>query len=180
MRRFPNLPVEEDGRLNHPRLRDNFVERIFAYRRLRSLFAEGWTVGDLVAFHSREKFLVLAHGRPAYTELGRLVAGAKAREVTEVATEYERLFMTGLSKLATPAKHTNVLQHLAGHFKKLLDAEDRSELREVIERYRTGLVPLVVPITLLRHHVRRHGLVYLAQQTYLDPHPVELMLRNPV
>ena len=178
MDRFPNLPVEENGRLNDPALRENFIERIFAYRRVRALFGGRWKVGDLVAFHGREKLLVLAHDRPAYQELSRLVAGANQQPRAQVATNYERLFLTGLKKLATRGKQTNILQHIAGHFKKLLDSADHQELREVIESYQSGLVPLVVPVTLLRHHVRRHDMEYLAQQTYLDPHPSELMLRN--
>jgi uncharacterized protein YbgA (DUF1722 family)/uncharacterized protein YbbK (DUF523 family) len=178
MAHFPNLPVEEEGRLNDPRLRENFVERVFAYRRFRSLFSRRWTLADLVAFHTREKLLLLAHDRPAYQQLGRLVASAKGRDRGDVATEYERLFMNGLRKVATRGKQTNVLQHIAGHFKKILDENDRQELQEIIGSYRAGHVPLVVPVTLLRHHVRRHGLEYLAQQTYLDPHPAELMLRN--
>jgi len=180
MEALPNLPVEEDGRLNDPRLRENFVERVFAYRRLKDLFAGRWTVGALVGFHAREKMLLLAHDRVAYTELGRLVAGAKALPRAEVAATYERVFMAGMTRIATTRKHTNVLQHLAGHFKRLLEDEDRDELHGSIELYHRGLVPLVVPITLLRHHVRRHRLDYLAQQSYLDPHPTELMLRNHV
>jgi uncharacterized protein YbgA (DUF1722 family)/uncharacterized protein YbbK (DUF523 family) len=178
LRRFPNLPAEEDGRLNDAGLRENFIERIFAYRRFRALFRARWKMGDLVAFHSREKLLLLAHDRPSYQELGRLVAAAKGRDRRQVASEYETLFMTGLRKMATRGKQTNVLQHIAGHFKKLLDSSDRREIQEVIASYRAGHVPLVVPVTLLKHHVRRHGVEYLAQQTYLDPHPTELMLRN--
>lgn len=178
MAQFPNLPVEEDGRLNDAGLRENFVERIFAYRRFRTLFGGRWKMGDLVAFHSREKLLLLAHDRPAYQELGRLVAAAKGRDREQVAGEYETLFMTGLRKMATRRKQTNVLQHIAGHFKKLIDSHDRKELQEVIGSYHAGYVPLVVPLTLLKHHVRRHDIEYLAQQTYLDPHPTELMLRN--
>ncbi len=178
MERFPNLPVEEDGRLNDPGLRENFVERIFAYRRFRTLFGGRWTMGDLVAFHTREKLLLLAHDRATYQELGQMVATAKGRDRKEVAREYETLFMTGLRKTATRRKQTNVLQHVAGHFKKLNDSSDRREVQEVIASYHKGFVPLVVPVTLLKHHVRRHGIEYLAQQTYLDPHPIELMLRN--
>jgi len=178
MVRFPNLPVEEDGRLNDANLRENFVERIFAYRRFRALFGGHWKMGDLVAFHSREKLLLLAHGTVAYQKLGRLVAGAKGRDRDEVAREYEDVFMTTLRKIATRRKQTNVLQHLAGHFKRLIDSTDRQELQEVIASYHAGYVPLVVPVTLLKHHVRRHSIDYLAQQTYLDPHPTELLLRN--
>ena len=135
-------------------------------------------MGDLVASHTREKLLLMAHDRSAYQELGRLVASAKGRDRKQVASEYETLFMNGLRKMATRGKQTNVLQHIAGHFKKLIDSSDRKEVQEVIAAYRAGFVPLVVPVTLLRHHVRRHGIEYLAEQTYLDPHPTELMLRS--
>jgi len=180
MQYFPNLPVEEDGRLNDPGLRENFIERIFAYRRLRNLFNKAWKTGDLVAFHTREKLLLLAHDRLSYGELGRLVASSKDQDRLDVACRYETLFMAGLRKKATRAKQTNVLQHIAGHFKKRIEPDDRQELSEVIMSYRAGYVPLVVPITLLRHYVRHHGVTYLANQTYLDPHPSELMLRNHV
>jgi uncharacterized protein YbgA (DUF1722 family)/uncharacterized protein YbbK (DUF523 family) len=180
MERLPNLPVEEDGRLNDARLRENFVERIFAYHRLKDLFSSRWKVADLVAFHTWEKMLLLAHDRPIYQELGRLVARAKKRPRAEVAAEYEQLLLRGLKKIATTKKHTNVLSHIAGHFKKVLDDDDRQELHQVIDSFHQGLVPLIVPVTLLRHHVRRHRLEYLATQTYLDPHPMELMLRNHV
>jgi uncharacterized protein YbgA (DUF1722 family)/uncharacterized protein YbbK (DUF523 family) len=180
MEKMPHLPVEEDGRLNDARLRENFVERVFAYRRLKHLFAKKWKVGDLVTFHTREKLLLLAHDRPVYQELGRLVAQAKKRPRAEIAAEYEQLFLGGLKKIATTKKHTNVLLHIAGHFKKVLDDDDRREVQQVIERFHLGLLPLIVPITLLQHHIRRHRLDYLAGQTYLNPHPVELMLRNHV
>jgi uncharacterized protein YbgA (DUF1722 family)/uncharacterized protein YbbK (DUF523 family) len=182
MDRFPLLPVEEDGRLEDAALRENFVERVFAYRRLRARFAAGsrWTVGDLVAFHSAEKLLLMAHDPAAYAALGKLVAGAKARPRAELAEAYAKAFMTALAKIATTRKHTNVLQHMAGYFKTSIDAGDRAELRACIEDFRRGLVPLVVPLALVRHHVRRQGVEYLAGQTYLEPHPKELMLRNHV
>lgn len=180
LERFPYLPVEEDGRMNDPALRENFVERVFAYRRLRTFFSSRWKVGDLVRFHTREKLMLLSHDRPTYTRLGKLVAEAKGKPRRELTLEYEEVFMTGLKKIATRRKHTNVLQHAAGHFKKVLDDGDRAELADTIERYRLGQLPLVVPITLLQHHVRRHQVEYLAGQTYLDPHPRELALRNHV
>jgi uncharacterized protein YbgA (DUF1722 family)/uncharacterized protein YbbK (DUF523 family) len=180
MERMPLLPVEEEGRLNDPRLRENFVERVFAYRRLKDLFAARWTVGDLVRFHTAEKLLLLAHDPAAYRELGRLVAAAKARSRPEVARGYGEAYMRALAKLATPGKHANVLQHMAGYFKDLLPAEEKQELHGAIGDFRRGLVPLVVPLTLLGHHVRRHRVAYLEGQTYLQPHPKELMLRNHV
>jgi uncharacterized protein YbgA (DUF1722 family)/uncharacterized protein YbbK (DUF523 family) len=180
MARIPVLPIEEEGRLTDPRLRENFIERVFAYHRLRALFAARWTVGDLVAFHTAHKLSLLAHSTTAYQELGRLVAGARQLDRAELRTRYERLFMETLARPATTRRHTNVLMHMAGHLKTKLDPESKRELLAVIDEYRRGLVPLVVPLTLLRHHVRAHGIEYLAGQIYLDPHPRELMLRNHV
>jgi uncharacterized protein YbgA (DUF1722 family)/uncharacterized protein YbbK (DUF523 family) len=180
LRRFPLLPVEEEGRLNDAALRENFVERVFAYRRLRALFAGRWTVGALVRFHSAEKLLLLAHDPESYRALGKLVATAKQQPRPEVETRYGERFMRALRVPATKGKHCNVLLHMAGYFKDLIDPADRAELHESITEYRRGLVPLVVPLTLLRHHLRTYGSAYLAGQTYLDPHPKELMLRNHV
>ena len=178
--RFGSLPVEEEGRLTDPRLRENFIERVFAYRRLTDLFAGNWNTGALVCFHTSHKMALLAHSTTAYNELGRLVAGAKAVGKRELRKCYERLFMETLTLMATTRKHTNVLAHMAGHLKRLLDDGSKRELRQSIDEYRRGLVPLVVPLTLIRHHVRVHAVEYLAGQTYLEPHPRELMLRNHV
>ena len=180
LERFPLLPVEEEGRLNDPWLRENFLERVFAYRRLKSFFAPRWTVGQLVAFHSREKLLLMAHHPPTYTALGRLVASAKGRDREALAHEYRDAFMAGLRHLATVKRNVNVLQHMAGYFKTLLVPPEKEELHSLIQDYRLGLVPLVVPLTLFRHHVRLHRVRYLAGQSYLEPHPKELMLRNHV
>jgi uncharacterized protein YbgA (DUF1722 family)/uncharacterized protein YbbK (DUF523 family) len=180
MGRFPRLPVEEEGRLSDPRLRDNFVERVFAYVRLRALFAARWTVGDLVRFHTAHKMALLAHSAEGYAELGRLVARAKSLDRAALETRYRELFMDALAKMATARRHANVLLHMAGHFKDLLEADEKQEMLGSIEDYRLGLVPLVVPLTLIKHHVRRHKVEYLAGQVYLDPHPKELMLRNHV
>jgi uncharacterized protein YbgA (DUF1722 family) len=180
LERFPNLPVEEEGRLSDPALRENFVERVFAYRRLKDLFRERWSTGRLVSFHTAHKMALLAHSTTTYRELGRLVASADGTPRSELRAAYEALFMSTMSRIATTARHTNVLMHMAGHLKRIVDAASRKELFDSIEEYRRGLVPLVVPVTLLRHHVRVHGVAYLAGQTYLDPHPRELMLRNHV
>jgi uncharacterized protein YbgA (DUF1722 family)/uncharacterized protein YbbK (DUF523 family) len=178
--RFPNLPVEEEGRLCDPRLRDNFVERVFAYHRLRRFFAGRWTVGGLVAFHTAHKLQLMAHAPAAYAALGRLVAGAKSVPREEFRRSYEDGFMAGLKAIATAKRNTNVLHHILGYFKTLLDVESRAELLGLIEDYRSGLMPLVVPVTLIRHYVRLFEVAYLAGQTYLEPHPKELMLRNHV
>ena len=180
LERMPHLPIEEEGRLQDPRLRENFVERVFAYRRLHDFFASPWKTGDLVRFHTAEKFLVLAHDTGAYEKLGRLVAGAKSTSRKELAAQYAEIYMTALKKIATPRRQANVLQHLAGFLKDLLGPEDKKELAGVIEDYRHGLVPLIVPLILIRHYVRLHHLAYLEGQNYLEPHPKELMLRNHV
>jgi uncharacterized protein YbgA (DUF1722 family)/uncharacterized protein YbbK (DUF523 family) len=178
--RMPTLPVEEEGRLSDPRLRENFVERIFAYRRLRTLFAARWRVGALVRFHTAHKLVLLAHQPTAYTVLGGLVAQAKGRNREDVREEYEHTFMAALSRVATPTRHANVLQHIVGYFRDELDGDSRAELLSLIEDHRRGLVPLIVPISLVRHHVRRLRIEYLQGQVYLDPHPKELALRNHV
>lgn len=178
--RFPALPVEEEGRLSDPRLRDNFVERVFAYWRLRRLFKARWSLGGLVAFHTAHKLILMAHSPEAYRELGRLVARARDIHRPDLERRYTKLFMAALTAIATPRRHVNVLQHMAGYFKDRLDADSKRELGAAIEDYRCGLVPLIVPITLLRHYVRVHGTAYLEGQHYLSPHPKELMLRNHV
>jgi len=178
MERLPLLPVEEEGRLHDLALRESFVERVFAYRRVRDLFASRWSAGDLVRFHASEKLLVLAHDPAAYRRLGSLVARVSSTPRAEMSRRYQELHGAALARPATRGRHANVLQHIAGHLKERADAGDRRELAETITEYRRGLVPLVVPLTLVKHHVRRLGLDYLAQQTYLDPHPKELMLRN--
>jgi uncharacterized protein YbbK (DUF523 family)/uncharacterized protein YbgA (DUF1722 family) len=153
--RFPSLPIEEEGRLSDARLRENFIERIFAYRRVRNLFAGRWTHGRLVA------------------------TGASAPR-REVAQQYAAAFMAALATVATPGRHANVLQHMLGYFKKTLDADSRAELGALIDRYANGQLPLIVPLTLFNHHIRRHQVDYLLGQVYLNPHPAELMLRNHV
>jgi uncharacterized protein YbgA (DUF1722 family)/uncharacterized protein YbbK (DUF523 family) len=177
---FPHLPMEEEGRLSDPGLRENFVERVFGYWRLRGLFVARWTVGDLVHFHTTHKLLLLAHSPEAYRQLGRLVAGARDMPRRDVERRYIDGFMRALAQLATARRHTNVLQHMAGYFKDRLDTASKRELADTIADYRRGLVPLVVPLTLLCHYVRRFEVAYLARQTYLQPHPKELMLRNHV
>jgi uncharacterized protein YbgA (DUF1722 family)/uncharacterized protein YbbK (DUF523 family) len=178
MRRMPLLPVEEEGRLNDLALRESFVERVFAHRRLATLFSRRWTLGDLVQFHSAEKLLLLAHRPAAYQTLGRLVAGPKRLPRAEVARAYGEAYTAALRTPATRGRHANVLQHMAGYFKDRLVPAEKAELRDTIADYRRGLVPLVVPLTLLRHHLRLHGASYLEGQVYLEPHPKELMLRN--
>ena len=177
---FPHLPVEEEGRLNDPRLRENFVERVFAYHRLRSLFGGRWTIGRLVAFHTAHKLQLMAHSPRVYSELGRMVAGAKGLARQALRASYEAQFMSALEVMATPKRHVNVLQHILGYFTDRLDSAARHELVDLIADYGRGILPLVVPLTLVRHYVRQFAIAYLQAQTYLEPHPKELMLRNHV
>jgi uncharacterized protein YbgA (DUF1722 family)/uncharacterized protein YbbK (DUF523 family) len=177
---FPHLPVEEEGRLSDPRLRENFVERVFAYRRLRSLFSGHWTIGGLVAFHTTHKLQLMAHAPQRYAELGRLVAGAKTLTRSVLRESYAERFMSALEVMATPKRHVNVLQHILGYFSDQLDGAARRELLDLIDDYGNGLLPLVVPLTLVRHYVRQFGVAYLQAQTYLEPHPKELLLQNHV
>ncbi len=178
--RFPNLPIEEEGRLCDPRLRENWIERVFAYRRLQSLWGSRWNVRSLVAFHTAHKLVLLAHSPSAYQELGRLVGRAKEVPRQELRCLYHDGFMRALGLPATRGRHANVLQHMAGYFKKQLDEESRRELSGLIRDYRMELVPLIVPLTLIKHHVRTLSVSYLAGQVYLNPHPKELALLNHV
>lgn len=178
--RFPHLPIEEEGRLCDPRLRENWIERVFAYHRLQAIWEIRWRPNDLVRFHTAHKLTLLAHSPQAYQQLGRLVAQVKALPRAELRDRYEREFMAALSKLATPGRHVNVLQHILGYFRDDLDDAPRRELLACIEDYRAGLTPLIVPITLVAHYVRLLDVTYLKGQTYLNPHPKELALRNHV
>lgn len=180
MEALPLLVVEEEGRLNDPRLRENFIVRVFAHHRWRQLTRTRLGPGGLVAFHARHKLLLMAHSEPHLRALGRLVARARAERPSELARRYAEDFFAALRVKATRRTHTNVLQHIAGHFRKRLDRRDRAELHAMIADYRAGLVPLVVPLTLLKHHIGRLELGYLRDQIYLEPHPRELMLLNHV
>jgi uncharacterized protein YbgA (DUF1722 family) len=180
MQALPCLPVEEEGRLSDPALRENFVERVFAYRRLRQLFRGRWTRGRIVAFHTAHKLQLMAHSQLAYADLGRRVAEVWSAPRAAFRADYTQRFMAALARIATRGRNANVLQHAAGHLSRLLGAPARGELAALIHDYRSGLVPLVVPITLLRHHARAHGVAYLEGQSFLEPHPRELMLRNQI
>ncbi|MHB0914335.1 MAG: YbgA family protein [Thermoleophilia bacterium] len=177
---FPLMPVEDDGRLHDPALRENFIERVFVYSRWRELCRSRASVGALVDFHSSHKYLLMAHSPSHLRQLGRVVANAGRLTPSQVYAEYLPLLMEGLKLKATVKKNTNVLQHMVGYFKQSLSQDEKQELLEVIGEYHQGLVPLVVPVTLLNHFVRKYREPYLARQSYLNPHPLELMLRNHV
>jgi uncharacterized protein YbgA (DUF1722 family)/uncharacterized protein YbbK (DUF523 family) len=178
--RLPLLPIEEEGRLTDAAIRENFIERVFATARWQAFLEARPRGRDLIAFHAAHKFAVLAHSPRHYTALGRRVATVGGNPGRAHLEEYGALFMEALGKPATRRSHTNALQHMAGFFKRQLAPDERAELAEIIDEYRRGLVPLVVPLTLVKHHVRRFNVTYLADQVYLSPHPKELMLRNHV
>jgi len=178
MNKFPLLPVEDEGRLHDPGLRENFIERIFVYRRWQEYVREDGSLGGLVSFHTRHKLLLMSHSLKHYAELGKLVAGAKKVRKDKLHAHYLGTLLEGLGFLPTVKKNTNVLQHMAGYFKDRLSADEKKELQDVIGNYHQALVPLIVPITLLQHYVRKYDTDYLKQQVYLNPHPLELMLRN--
>lgn len=180
MAHFPLVPVEEEVRLNDPIIRENFIERIFCYRRWQDLQSGGTTRAALIEFHTRHKMLLLAHSRDRYQALGRLVADAKAYAIAELTHRYGTDFMQTLKVKVTARKHVNVLQHIIGYFSSKLDKAGKRVLHDVIEDYRRGLVPLIVPITLIKHYVGLFEIPYLQQEVYLNPHPKELMLRNHV
>jgi uncharacterized protein YbgA (DUF1722 family)/uncharacterized protein YbbK (DUF523 family) len=181
MKRFPNLPVEEEGRLHDLPLRENFIERIFAHARWTCFLDEDPTPGGLVKFHTSVKLALMAHSPIHYQALGRLVAQAGTMAWDDLVDTYYGEYMTGLAILATRGRHVNVLQHLMGYLKDVLPSEDKQELLALFEDYRQGLVPLIVPITLLKHHLARYPVPdWVHVQTYLTPYPKELMLRNHV
>lgn len=180
-RRFPLLPVEEEGRLHDAHLRENFIERVFAYQRWVTMLQDNGTPGRLVAFHTAQKMTLMAHSPSHYRQMGRLVARAGALPWDELTAQYAAQLMEGLQVIATIGRHFNVLQHLMGFLKRDLEPADKAELLGLLEDYRKGLVPLIVPVTLLKHHLRRNPVPeWVHQQVYLNPYPKELMLRNRV
>jgi uncharacterized protein YbgA (DUF1722 family)/uncharacterized protein YbbK (DUF523 family) len=178
MDRFPLLPVEDEGRLNDPVLRENFIDRIFTMHRWQTMLRKGLGAGALVDFHTRHKLLVMAHNVQAYRDLGKLVAQAGSVAPQDLADAYIKRLMEALAREAKPRQHRNVLDHCQGYFKKFLDPDEKQELREVIRLYGEELVPRIVPVTLLNHYVRKYGQEYLASQVYLNPPPAELKLLN--
>ena len=175
---FPLLPAEEDGRLHDIRLRENFIERIFALKRWRELLDSNKTRGNLVAFHTQHKLLIMSHSQKHLRFLGKLVAEAKKIPAEQLYSQYQMFFMEALRLKTTIKKNINVLQHMMGYFKKQLSADEKRELLETIDHYRNEYIPLIVPVTLIMHYVRKYDQTYLKEQLYLDPHPIELKLRN--
>lgn len=178
--RCPLLPVEEDGRLHDPALRENFIERIFALGRWRDVVGKRKTRGNLVTYHTQHKLLIMSHSQKHLTDMGRLVARSKDTLPGDLYPKYQRLLLEALKLRASVSKHVNVLQHVQGYFKRKLTADEKKEIAETLREYLEGNVPLIVPITLLNHYVRKYNDPYLKEQVYLRPHPLELRLRNHV
>jgi uncharacterized protein YbgA (DUF1722 family)/uncharacterized protein YbbK (DUF523 family) len=180
MEHFPLLPVEDEGRLHDPNLRENFVERIFTLKRWREVLTKKESRGTLVDFHTQHKLLVLSHSSKHYQIMGKLVAQAKEIPLKNLFQQYQTILMEALQLKTTPKKNANVLMHMMGYFKDQLSSDEKQELLEVIDHYRQEYVPLIVPTTLIKHYVRKYDQPYLKQQVYLNPHPLELQLRNHV
>jgi uncharacterized protein YbgA (DUF1722 family)/uncharacterized protein YbbK (DUF523 family) len=180
MEHFPLLPVEDDGRLHDLNLRENFIERIFALRRWRDILGKKESKGNLVDFHTRHKLLILAHSPKHYQIMGKLVAGQKSIPWQDLYEQYQTLLLESLELKTTPKKNAHVLQHMRRYFGQQLSVDEKKELMEVIEDYREGHIPLIVPVTLISHYVRQYDQPYLREQVYLNPHPLELQLRNHV
>ncbi|MDY0318777.1 MAG: DUF523 and DUF1722 domain-containing protein [Candidatus Cloacimonadaceae bacterium] len=178
LRAFPYLPIEEEGRLHDPVLRENFIERVFVRHRFNRLMAEDLSPGGFVRFHTIHKYLLMAHSPAHYREMGKLVAEIRKYKIQDFSRLYCELLMTACARHATPSKHQNVLLHLLGYFKNDLDAFEKQEMIRLIAQYKDGIIPLIVPVTLLNHYVRKYDKSYLAEQIYLQPHPMELKLRN--
>ncbi len=180
MESMPWLPVEEEGRLNDSTLRENFIERVFVYYRWQQLIKTGLTVASLMDFHQRHKFILLAHDEAEYRQLGPLIASCTKENLQSVADEYLLRAMTMLKSRSSRKRHSNVLMHVMGFLKTKIDTDDKQELIEILDDYRNGKIPLIVPVTLMRHHLRRFPDEYISNQYYMSPYPEELMLRNSI
>jgi uncharacterized protein YbgA (DUF1722 family)/uncharacterized protein YbbK (DUF523 family) len=178
--RHPDLPVEEDGRLNDAVLRENFVTRVFAYAAWQELLKGEITRRSLTEFHSRYKYQLMANNPVQYKVLGNMLGSMGRSDPNEVAPRYFTALMAALKKCATRSTHTNVLQHLSGYLKQTISAQDKQEIQQLISQYHQGIVPLIVPLTLLKHHFRQHPDPYVALQVYMQPHPENLSLRNAI
>jgi uncharacterized protein YbgA (DUF1722 family)/uncharacterized protein YbbK (DUF523 family) len=178
MDHFPLIPTEEEGRLHDLVLRENFIERVFTLKRWRDLLSEKKGMGKIVAFHTHNKLLIRAHSEQHYRKLGKWVAEGKRIPIEELYTRYSETLMEALKLKSTRQKNANVLQHMMGYFKKRLSSDEKQELLEIFDQYRLGDIPLIVPVTILKHYVRKYNEPYLAQQTYINPHPISLQLRN--
>lgn len=180
MENFPHLPVEEEGRLGDPKLRENFIQRVYIMARWNNMLADGLEAKALIDFHARHKLIIMSHNQNDVRSMGRLLANLNKDNLEPVAEKYLQQLMASLKVLATRGNHVNVLQHIQGYLKQELDTDDKKEMVETIERYAKGELPLIVPITLLKHHFRKSPDPYIDRSYYMSPHPQELGLLNNV
>ncbi len=180
MKRFPYLPVEDEGRLHDAGIRENFIERLYVCGRWKTFLEKDGSVAGLMKFHAAHKYLLMAHAPDILRQMGRIVAGTEKHTLQNALSEYGELLAGAMKRRATVKKHVNVLQHIMGYFKKQLTQDEKQELLEVINKYAGGYVPLIVPVVLLQHYIRKYDETYLKGQHYLQPHPDELKLRNHV
>ncbi len=178
VKNFPLIPVIDDGRLHDPKLRDNFFEKVFCYKRWLETLNLDKTVNGLIKFHTKHKLILMSHSVKHYNLLGKMLSNTKIYSKNELFSEYGKHFMAALSYIATTKKHLNVLMHCMGYFKKLLTSDEKSELLEILEQFRLGYLPLIVPVTLIKHYTRKYKQPYLSEQYFLNPYPLELMIRN--
>jgi uncharacterized protein YbgA (DUF1722 family)/uncharacterized protein YbbK (DUF523 family) len=180
MKAMPWLPVEEEGRLNDAMLRENFIQRVFVYYRWQQMTRKSFSISALMEFHQRHKFILLAHDEEEYRKLGPMIASVTKANLQQIAEAYLLRMMTCLKSRASRKRHSNVLMHVMGFLKNKINGDDKQELIEILDNYRNGKVPLIVPITLMRHHLRRFPDEYISGQYYMSPYPEELMLRNMI
>jgi len=180
IKHFPNLPVEEAERLNDPALRENFILRIYAYHHWQQVSNKEMKKSDLVKFYTPYKYMMLSHSPRHYHKIGRLLAHLKDKTVEQLKEEFISAFMQGLSIVSSTKNHANALLHMQGYFKKYLSPEEKQELSKLIHAYRQGQVPLITPVTLLKHHLSLYKVKYLSSQKYFSPYPYSLGLRNHI
>lgn len=175
MKKYPNLPVEEDGRLGDLRIRENFLTRVYAYQDFLNLKKSGFTRGKIIKFHSRYKYLLMAHYVKGYKEMGKLVAHVKDYDLAEFGEIYIAKLMEALKHKTTKRNHTNTLQHIQGYFREVINSEEKQELSAIIMKYHGGILPIHAPLTLLLHYQNKYPNSYLKDQVYFEPYPQELM-----
>ena len=180
MKNFPSLPIEEEGRLEDMQLRENFIQRVYVYARWKVLLEKPLTSATLQEFHAQHKYILMSHSQDQARDLGKLLVNASEQNLEELADFYINKVMDTLKIIASSKTHANTLQHIQGYLKKDLDTDDKTELGEIIDDYRNGLLPLIVPITLLKHHFRKHPNSYITKSHYMTPHPGEMMLLNRI
>jgi uncharacterized protein YbgA (DUF1722 family)/uncharacterized protein YbbK (DUF523 family) len=178
MERFPLLPVEDEGRLHNSALRENFIESIFTLKRWRDVLKRNPKSEDSIEFHTRHKLLFMARSPNNLRSMRKFVADIKNYEVAVFSAQYQEWLLKVLKIKPTVSRHVNTLMHAFGYFKKLITPDEKREILETIELFKVDAVPLIVPITLLNHYIRQYDQAYLKDQYYLNPHPVELRLRN--